>query len=752
MTAQGWKEALNDSMPEDLAREIEIFETQIELRKLGKVDPKVFAETRLRRGVYGQRYDNGQRDDGTGSKALDFPSGALEKGPDTMWDAPGMMRIKIPFGALTPEQLEMLAALSEEYSDAISHITTRQDIQLHYVHLEDTPTLMRRLASVGITTREACGNSVRNVTACQFAGTCQDEPFDVTPYADALTYYLLGHPDAQNFGRKFKIAFSGCADQPCGLTTIHDLGFTAKIENGKRGFEVVVGGGLGAVPHTAKLFAEFIPEEELLPLSLAACRVFTRLGEKRNRARARMKFVVKKLGIEEFRKVVYEERETLDPDPRWTSFIPGTQNEREKGLKPASSLVRRKPDGEEVELGEFDVWRATNVRPQKQAGYSVVTITCPLGDLSADQMRQLADIAREHTDGTLRTTVEQNLVLRWVSDADLPALFEQLKAVGLGAPGAGTIVDVTSCPGTDTCKLGIANSRGLAAVLNESLTTKSLMLDEAVGDLHIKVSGCFNSCGQHHIADIGFWGVSRKVGSHVVPHFQAVLGGQWTENAKSYGLAVGAVPSKNIPQVVDRLVTEYTSGREKGESFQDFVRRLGKAKMRKLLEDLIAVPAYEVDKTFYTDWHDPREFTIGDLGVGECAGEVVSEVDFALAASEREVFEAQEHLEQGDVEGAARRSLDAMLRAAHSLTKQLAGDIDQEPATVVAKFREHLFDTKLFFDRFAGGKFGTYLFSAMEDDAAIDAERARERIEEAQLFVEAAHSCYGRLVEAGRVS
>jgi len=752
MTAQGWKEALSKAMPEDLAREIEIFETQIELRKLNKVDPKVFAETRLRRGVYGQRYDNGQRDDGTGSKVLDFPSGDLEKGPDTKWDAPGMMRIKIPFGALTPEQLEMLAALSEEYSDGICHITTRQDIQLHYVHLEDTPTLMRRLATVGVTTREACGNTVRNVTACQFAGTCQTEPFDVTPYADALTYYLLGHPDTQNFGRKFKVAFSGCADQPCGLTTIHDLGFIAKVEDGKRGFEMYVGGGLGAVPHTAKLFAAFIPEEELLPMSLAACRVFTRLGEKRNRARARMKFVVQKLGLEEFKKVVLQEREGLEHDERWTSYIPRARQEREKGLRPASSLVRRQAPGAPVELNGFDLWRATNVRAQKQAGYSVVTITCPLGDLSADQMRALADIAREHNDGTIRATVEQNLVLRWISEADLPQLHEKLEAVGLAKPGAGTIVDVTSCPGTDTCKLGIANSRGLAAVLNESLTTKNLMLDEAVGDLHIKVSGCFNSCGQHHIADIGFWGVSRKVGSHVVPHFQAVLGGQWTENAKSYGLAVGAVPSKNIPKVVDRLVSEYTSGRNEGESFQGFVRRLGKAKMRKLLEDLITVPAYEIDKSFYSDWHDPREFTIGDLGIGECAGEVVSEVDFALAASEREVFEAQEHLEKGDVDAAAKRSLHAMLRAARSLTKQLAGEIEDEPATVVAKFREHLFDTKLFFDRFAGGKFGTYLFNAVEEAGEVDAERARQRIEEAQLFVEAAHSCYGRLVESGRVS
>jgi sulfite reductase (ferredoxin) len=755
-TAQAWKDALGGVMPEDLAREIDIFETQIELRKLGKVDPKIFAETRLRRGAYGQRYDNGQRNDGTGSQPLVFPSGDLEKGPDTMWDAPGMMRIKIPYGLLTPEQLEVLGALSEEYSDAICHITTRQDVQLHYVHIEDTPTLMRRLAAVGITTREACGNSVRNVTACQFAGTCQTEPFDVTPYADALTHYLLGHEDTQNFGRKFKIAFSGCADQPCGLTTIHDLGFTARTRSvdGKeeRGFEVVVGGGLGAVPHTAKLFDTFLPEAELLPVSLACCRVFARLGEKRNRARARMKFVVQKLGLEGFKQAVAEERQQLRDDPRWTAFLSGTRSTGESGLKPASSLVRHAPTDETVELSAFEVWRATNVRSQKQAGYSVCTITCPLGDLTALQMRALADIARRFTNGTVRATVEQNVAIRWVSDADLPEVYAALDAVGLGRPGAGTIVDVSSCPGTDTCKLGIANSRGLAAVLNEHLVVKNLMLDTAVGPLHIKVSGCFNSCGQHQIADIGFWGVSRKVGSHVVPHFQAVLGGQWTENAKSYGLSVGAVPSKNVPKVVDRLVEHYVTNREKGESYQELVRRVGKAKMRKLLEDLIAVPAYDEDKSFYTDWHDPREFTIGDLGIGECAGEVVSEVEFALAASEREVFEAQEYLERGDVQGAAARSLGAMLRAARSLAKQLAGDVVDEPEVVVAKFREHLFDTKLFFDRYAGGKFGTYLFRAVEESDAIDAERARQRIEEAQLFLEAAHGCYGRLVEAGTLS
>src|SRR5438309_8471104 len=252
-----WKEKLAGQLPESLAREIDAFETDIVLRKQGKLDERLFAETRLRRGAYGQRYDNGQRSDGQKVQRLNFPSGDLTKGPNTLWDAPGMQRIKIPFGGLNATQLEMLADLCEEYSDGIAHITTRQDIQLHFVHIEDTPSLMRRLAVVGITTREACGNSVRNVTACPLAGVCRTETFDVTPYAKATAFYLLGHPDTQDFGRKFKIAFSGCKHEACALVSMHDLGGIAatRVVDGKerRGFEVYVGGGLGAVPHQAKL-------------------------------------------------------------------------------------------------------------------------------------------------------------------------------------------------------------------------------------------------------------------------------------------------------------------------------------------------------------------------------------------------------------------------------------------------------------------------------------------------------------------
>ena len=263
-----------------MAREIDIFETEIALRKQGKIDERLFAETRLRRGVYGQRYDNGQRHDGKKVQEILYPSGELTKGPNTMWDAPGMQRIKIPGGGLNAEQLETMAELAEEYSDGIAHVTTRQDFQLHYIHIDDTPSLMRRLAAAGITTREACGNSVRNVTACPYAGVCPDEVFDVTPYSHALSKFLLGHPDCQNFGRKFKPAFSGCAQHACGLTNLHDLGLIAvkRSENGqeKRGFQMYVGGGLGAVPYNAKLFDSFVPSEELLPLTQAIARVFAK--------------------------------------------------------------------------------------------------------------------------------------------------------------------------------------------------------------------------------------------------------------------------------------------------------------------------------------------------------------------------------------------------------------------------------------------------------------------------------------------
>lgn len=744
-----WRERLIGKMPPALAEEIDIFEEEIALRKQGKIDEKVFAETRLRRGTYGQRYDNGQRHDGRVTRKLEYPSGEVTKGPNTLWDAPGMQRIKIPFGGLNAAQLETIADVAEEYSDGIAHVTTRQDFQLHFVHIDDTPSLMRRLAAVGITTREACGNSIRNVTACPLAGVCRTQTFDVTPYAKALAYFLLGHPDCQDFGRKFKIAFSGCRDEACGLVRMHDMGAIAVTRevNGelKRGFELYVGGGLGTVPYQAKLFDEFLPEEELLPIAQAISRVYARLGEKQNRNRARIKFLVNKLGIEEFKRLVLEERATLPHDDRWTSYLHDVATYEETPLKPPGLL---QIDGTEPD--DFVRWRETNVYEQRQPGYVTVTVALPLGDISAKQLRKLANIARTYVKETVRTTVEQNFVLRWVSATDLPALYEELKSVGLNQPGAGTIVDITACPGTDTCKLGIASSRGLAGELRTRLVARAASLDRAVRDLKIKISGCFNSCGQHHIADLGFYGVSRNKNNYTVPHFQVVLGGQWTQNAGSYGLAIGAVPSKRIPEAVERITTRYLTQRQGNETFQAFIQRIGKAECKKLLEDLTEVPPHDQEPALYTDWGDAREFTIGDMGVGECAGEVVSPIDFALAACEREVFEAQLFLERKELEQAVRRAYESMVHGAAALLRHKRVLYRDDPDAIVQEFRTHFYDTKLFFDPFAQGKFAQYFFRAHEvvgsNGRRPDEEFAHQLVEEAQLFLEACHSCYGRML------
>ena len=746
-----WKGRLAGELPADWAREIDVFETEVELRRQDKLEERIFAETRLRRGVYGQRYDNGLRHDGARVQELAFPSGGLTKGPNTMWDAPGMQRIKVPWGGLNAAQLEVMADLAEEYSAGIAHVTTRQDFQLHYVHVANTPTLMRRLAAVGITTREACGNVVRNVTACPYSGVCRGEAFDVTPYADALSRFLLGHPDCQEFGRKFKPAFSGCRQEACGLTNMHDLGVIAvtRGENGTRvrGFELYVGGGLGAVPHQAKLLEEFLPPEELLPTTQAMARVFARLGEKKNRNRARLKFLIRDLGIEEFRRLVREEREVLPHDPRWAEYVRGAEEAGERPRNPPGELPSGALSPAAAERSGFAQWLQSNVRYQRQEGYAVATVALPLGDITSAQLRALADLVRKYNHQTIRTTVEQNMVLRWVSLADLPALYDDLAAAGLGEAGAGSIVDIVACPGTDTCKLGISSSRGLAAELRNRLAEQSFKLDEEVRRLRIKVSGCFNSCGQHHIAELGFYGVSRKIGGYAVPHFQVVLGGEWKHNAGAFGLPIMAIPSKHIPEAVTRISGKYVSARLRGESFQDFVKRIGKAEIKALLEDLAGPPEDEADRSFYQDWGDAREYGIGDIGVGECAGEVVSAVEFGLAAAEREVFEAQVVLERGDAGQAADTAVQAMVEAAAALVKSELEQLPEGQEEIAAEFRARFYDTRKFFDPYAGGKFAHYLFAALKKNGngGYSAEGAHHLIEEAQLFIEAAHACYNRM-------
>ena len=742
-----WKDRTADRVDVELSREIDIFETQIELRRRGRFDEKLFAETRLRRGAYGQRYDNGQRHDGTRTQTLAFPSGDLTKGPHTIWDAPGMQRIKLPMGRMTADQMDVLAELAEEYADDILHVTTRQDIQLHFVHIEDTPPLMRRLGAVGITTREACGNAVRNITACPFAGVCGGEPFDVTPYAHALTYYLMGHRDTQDFGRKFKIAFSGCRGDACGLLFFHDIGclaVTREVDgHTERGFELYVGGGLGSVPRRAKLFDAFVPASELLPVSQAICRVFARFGEKQKRTQARLKFLVDKMGLEVFKQQVDDDRSRIASDERWTSWLDDARHHAETPLREG----RRLGESAATAAGlAFASWRASNTRSQKQPGYVSATVRLPLGDATSDQFRALADLARRFTGDHVRCTVEQNLVFRWLSESDLPTFHAALVQIGVGDDGASTIADITACPGTDTCKLGISSSRGLAAVLEHRLREKGESLHPDVAKLRIKASGCFNSCGQHHVADIGFLGVSRNLGGRRVAHFQLVVGGQWLDNGGAFGLPIGAYPSKNVPAVVDRLIDLWISTREPGERLQAFIPRVGRAKVKAALDDLRPTPAYAVDPSYYVDWGDAREYTTGDLGIGECAGEIVALAEFGLADSEREVFEAQIQLDRGDAPAAAQLAYRSMLSAAKALIQVRDIDIVDQPDTIVREFRTRFHETKLFWDPFVGAKFARYLLEAhAKPPNDVSTDEAHRHIEQAQLFIEAAHSCHDRI-------
>ncbi len=667
-----------------------------------------------------------------------------------MWDAPGMLRIKIPLGRLTAEQLDVLAELAEEYSDSILHVTTRQDIQLHFVHIDDTPDLMRRLAAVGITTREACGNSVRNVTACPFAGVCNDR--GVRRHAVRPRAHLLPARPPRHAGLRAQVqdrVLRLQARTRAGLTNFHDIGAIATVRevDGKvqRGFEFYVGGGLGAVPQQAKLLDEFVPEEELLPLAQAVCRVFARLGERKNRARARLKFLVQKLGIEEFRRWSSRSAPSCRPDPRWTAFLdrPRTQPTRSR-CGPGAPLARRRCPG------GFDALAA---RPTCGRSASRATWWPPSRCRSATSPRrrraQLADLARRYTGDTMRTTVEQNLVLRWVPRGG-PARRSTASSPpsASASPGADTIVDITACPGTDTCKLGISSSRGLAAELREQPGARAEHDCDAGGRrrLHIKVSGCFNSCGQHHVADIGFLGVSRNVGGRRVPHFQLVVGGEWENNGGSYGLAIGAVPSQaragggGSP---DRAVAARAPAGRAACSRSS--SGPASAKIKEALEDLRHVPSYEEDRSFYSDWGDPREYTIGDMGVGECAGEVVSAAEFGLAASEREVFEAQLSLEAGNPARAAELAYRAMLSAAKALVQVQYSDVSDDAASIVTEFRTRFHDTQMF-DPGAGARFAAFLLRAHEAPLQSPShERAHQQIEEAQLFIEAAHACHDRL-------
>ena len=695
-------------LPEDVRNEIDVYETELRRVQAGQMPEKVFLEFRLRHGVYGQRQEGVQ-----------------------------MQRIKIPMGLLDNAKMHALADLSEEYADGVSHVTTRQDIQYHFVDINDTPNMMRRLAEAGITTKEACGNVVRNVTCCPDSGVCRDEAFDVTPYAQAMAYFLLRHPDAQNFGRKFKIAFSGCEDHACGLAMMHDIGAVAKIQDvdGKplHGFKVYVGGGLGSLPHQAALYKDFVPADDMLPFAQACARVFARLGEKKNRAKARMKFLVARLGMEEFCRLLEEEIARLPEDEGWSrEFEQAKASYNDAPLKPGSEPAV--PADAESELLH---WLDVNVRPQKQPGYSMVEVFLPLGDISGDQLRGLARLCEQHVNDTVRTTVSQNFLVRWVANGDLPAFYEGLKALEIAAVGAGRLADVTACPGTDSCKLGITASRGMAAVLKDKFSNGMSDIADR-DDLKIKISGCFNSCGQHHIADIGFFGSVQRKGNNIAPVVQVVLGGTTKKNAKSFGLTVGKVATRNAPDVVRKLSDFYSAEKDGDETFADVVNRVGKARLKTELGDLVQLPTYEQDPDFYHDSRQPWEYT-KNIGVGECAGAVVDQAEFMLEDADRLNFEATLALEEGRHQQAAELSYQAVTKAADGILFT-RGLLLSDKYDTVDEFRSHFYETGVFWKPFAEN-----FFRAGEEGIhGVSPERARQRVEETTLFIEQAQTVYSQ--------
>jgi len=571
--------------PDANRQEIAEFRQLVEKYFVGEITPDEFKAKRLHMGTYGIR----------NTKDIH------------------MMRIKIPLGRLTAEQLECLAGVADDYSKGIGHLTTRQDMQLYWIPTKEAPLIMARAAAVGLTTREACGNSVRNVTACPYAGISPTELFDVTKHALAVTRHFLRNPASQKLPRKFKIAFEGCP-QDHAKTAIHDIGAVAAIreEGGKQilGFKLYAGGGLGAAPMQAILLEPFTPATELLRTCEAIVRVHDRLGDRKNKATARIKFVVKRLGPDAFRQEVFTERAKLPAYsyPEMAVTETDEQPPAPKGI-PSTANVN----------GTFKRWMLTNVFGQKQAGYSAVTIKLQLGDISASQMRALAQIIRKYCGGIAQISIEQNLLLRWIRNEHLMSLFSELEPLGLAAPEADRLLDVTACPGAETCQLGISASRGLARAL-EARFKQAGISGADIEKIRIKVSGCPNSCGQHHVADIGFFGGARKVNDHLAPHFQLMLGGMTEEGIAQFGAPVMKLPARRIPDAVMRILELYRKDRQSPqELFRVFAARVGVNYWKQALAEFETLPPFETSPEAYRDWGAETDFSLGGMGPGECA-------------------------------------------------------------------------------------------------------------------------------------
>jgi len=547
----------------------------------GQIGPDEWRAFRLVRGTYGQRQ--------TGDAQ--------------------MLRVKIPQGILGRTELEALADVAERYSRGFGHITTRQNIQFHFMKLHDVEHAMRELAAVGITTREACGNSVRNITACPYSGVAADEAFDVTPYAEALTRYLLRHPLSAVLPRKFKIAFEGCSEDHIGVA-INDIGWTARVQmiDGRRvhGFQVTVAGGTATLCRAGHLLHDFLPADRMFDCAEAIIRVFHRLGDYKHKQKNRLKFLVKSLGWDGFRAEYERELAALpahastalpferdhppveEPPPPAMQDLLALEDIAMRAMSTpviGPGIVPRVEPRLTVHSQEFLDWSRTNARRQKQPGFSIVVVSTLLGDLTAAQFRLLGDLAATFGDGAVRVTSDQDLVFRWVRTEDVEPVYRSLAAAGLARPGAGTLSDVTSCPGAESCKLAVTQSRGLGRVLADHLQERRDLVD-AVPGLNIKISGCPNGCGQHHIAGIGFQGSLKKVGGQPAPHYFVMVGGGSADGVTTFGRLAAKVPARRAVDALERLVQMYRDERASEESALGFFRRVDLTAVKAKLADL----------------------------------------------------------------------------------------------------------------------------------------------------------------------
>ncbi len=580
-------------------------EKKIHLFKEGKVDDDKFRSLRLARGIYGQRQQGVQ-----------------------------MIRIKIPYGRMTSEQMIKIADISDEYASSTLHATTRQDIQIHYVSLDRTPELWHKLEQSKITIREACGNTVRNITASDKAGIDPEEPFDVSPYAHQMFEYFLRNPICQEMGRKFKVAFASSA-KDTSFTLIHDLGFIPILKGEKRGFKVMIGGGLGSQPHLALVAFEFLEEEKIIPFMEATLRIFDRYGERNRKNKARFKYLLQDVGLEELMKQIEGQYPALKNQEVWVDRNAVLTAEPPK-LN--SVLTARIKDRE-----HYDNWLKTNVFNQKQEGFYGVFVRVPLGNISSDTARAFAAVVKEFAADDIRVTINQGYLLRYVTQEALSPLYEGLNALGLAEPGFDSVADITACPGTDTCNLGISNSTGTALELEKVIRSEFPDLIHN-HDIKIKISGCMNSCGQHGIANIGFHGSSMKHDGKVVPAMQVLLGGGVLGNGNgTVADKVIKLPSKRTPDMLRLVLKDYEENGLDGEYFNDYYLRLTTDYFYQLFKPLAELESL-TDSDYY-DWGKEDLFK-PEIGMGECAGVIIDLVQTLFYDADEKLDWAAQAIDQ----------------------------------------------------------------------------------------------------------